>query len=212
MRYCMLEDSDADLEQSILYFTEAIFLPLPWQAPSSNVIQTFFYIARVLFIRAKKFRHPEDVTRLIIYLRYLHEQSRQSSEVFEDPLNTVTELLVSALGFRAAQAAMKFGNARQDIEEMAGLCQELFKSDMSTTSLTGLIRDFANIVQAHFRFGRLDRQQEPSDKVIECLREASILLLDSHWVSSWVSLALAWALFARFRIGYSNEEIGRAHV
>ena len=202
-RYCMLDDSD-DLELSIIYFTETIFLPLPWQAPSSNVIQIFFSIAFALGLRAKKFRHPEDVTRSVIYLRYLHGQSRQFLEV---SVNYVTGFLVLVLGL---QAEMKLGNVRQDIEEMAGLCQELLKSDMSTTDVIGPISDLTQVVEAHFRYGRLERQQEPSDKLIECLREASILRLDSHEVSSWVSFALIWALFARFRIGLSNDDYEEA--
>ena len=208
MRYYMLEDSD-DLEQSIVHFTEAIFLPLPWHRPSSNVIQIFFSIARALIIRAKGFRHPEDVTRSIIYLRYLHEQSRQSSEVFEVPLNDVTVFLVRALRI---QAEMDLGNVTRDIdsEEMADLCQELLKLDMSTTSVTGPIMNLAKVVVA--QFGRLNKRQEPSDKAIECLREASILqeasilLPDSHHVS----FALALSLFARFCIGHSNDDYEEA--
>ena len=34
IRYWKLKDSD-DLEQSILHFTETIFLPLPWQGPET---------------------------------------------------------------------------------------------------------------------------------------------------------------------------------
>ena len=59
IRYWMLKDSD-DLEQSIVHLTEAIFLPLPWQAPSSNVIQIFFSLALALVSRANESRHPED--------------------------------------------------------------------------------------------------------------------------------------------------------
>ena len=42
LRYWMLKDSD-DLEQSILHFTEAIFLPLPWQGLSSNIIENILF-------------------------------------------------------------------------------------------------------------------------------------------------------------------------
>ena len=134
-RYWMSKDSD-DLEQSILHFTEAIFLPLSRHIPILNVVQIFFFIAGALINRAEEFGHPEDVTRSIIYLRYLHEQSRQSPEIFEVPPNDITICLVCALGI---QVEMELGNVRQDIEEMAVLCHELLKSDMSTTSVTGLV-------------------------------------------------------------------------
>ena len=75
----ILKDSD-DLEQSILHFTEAIFLPNLFHGPL-NAMKIFFNIARALVFRADKFRHPEDVTRSIIYLRYLG----RLPEVFEDP-------------------------------------------------------------------------------------------------------------------------------
>ena len=121
MRYFKLKDSDSDdLEQSILYFTEAIFLPLPWQGHSSNVIQIFFSIALALLSRAIDSRHSEDVTRSIIYFRYLHGQSRQSLEVSKVPVNDATGYLVLVLGL---QAEMELGNVMQDIEEMAVLCQ-----------------------------------------------------------------------------------------
>ena len=206
MRYGRLKDSD-DLEQSILYFTEAIFLPLSCHRRSFNTIHILFFIASALIVRAQEFRHPEDVTRSIIYLRYLHEQSRQSPEVVGLPLNSVTGCLVHALGI---QANMKLGDVRQDLEEMAILCHELLKSDTSMTSVTSPIMNLANVVIAQFQFGILNKQQEPSDKVIEFLRLARVLLPDSHDVS----FALSLSLFARFRhgsdIAHSNDDYDEA--
>ena len=54
------------------------------------------------------------------------------------------------------------------------------------------------------------KQQEPFDKVIECLREASILPLPVDCQSHDVSFALAWSLFARFRIAHSNDDYDEA--
>ena len=199
-RYWKLNDSD-DLEQSILRFTEAIFLPLPWDRHCRNIIQIFFYIAGALVHRAYESRQVKDVTHAIIYLRYLRGQSL---EVFNVPRNTATELLVDALRIRMN---MKLGDVRQDVEEMAVLCHELLKSDISTTLLTGHIRSLAEAVIA--QFSRFTERQEPSDEVIECLREAIVHLPDGS-DSHHVLIVLAWSLFERFRGTYSNEDYEEA--
>ena len=194
----MFKDSN-DLEQSIIHFTEAIFLPILWHKPFLNAIQIFFSIAHALVLRANESRHLEDVTRSIIYLRYLG----RLPEVFGDPLrvNLIRTLLADAL---AIQAVMRLGHVGQDIEEMAVLCHELLKSDVSTSSVTGYIMNLA-IALKHQR-GRSNELREPSNKVIECLREASILLPDSQDVS----VAFAWSLFDRFRISHSNDDYEEA--
>ena len=197
----MLEDSD-DLEQSIVCLTEAIFLPLPRDRLfKDHIAQILFSLTVVLVCRATNFRRPEDVTRSIIYLRYLRGRS---PEVFGVPPNELKIWLVRAL---RARVKIELGNARQlrqDIEEMAVLCHELLKTDMSMTSVTSLIMHLAEVIQA--RPGSLNELPEPSDKVIECLREASILLPDSHDVS----LALAWSLFHRFQITPSDDDYEEA--
>ena len=192
-RYNILKDPD-DLDQSILRFTEAIFLPLPWDPRCQNIIRIFFSLTLALVHRVNVSRQPEDVTRSIIYLRYLRGQSL---EAFNITTNRVAGLLVDALGI---QVEMRLGDVRQDIEEMAVLCHELLKSDMPTTSVTGFTMGLVQAVNA--QFGRLSEQQEPSDKVIECLREANVRLPDSHEIS----IALAWSLLERFRMAYSNDD------
>jgi CHAT domain-containing protein len=195
----MLYDLD-DLEQSILRLTEAIFLPLPWDRSCHNIIQIFFALTLTLILRANASRQPEDVTRSIIYLRYLRGQSL---ETFNIPPNHVTGLLMEALKI---QVDMKLGDARQNIEEMAVLCHELLKSDISTNSITGFVMDLVRAVDPKAQFGRLNKPQAPSDKVIECLREANVRLPDSHEVSN----ALAWSLFERFHIADSNDDYEEA--
>ena len=195
----MLEDSD-DLEQSILCLTEAIFLPLPWDRHFQDIVQILFILTLVLVLRATKFRRPEDVTRSIIYLRYLRGRS---PEVFGIPLN---ELKINLVRVLRTQVEMELGNVRQDIEEMAVLCHELLKTDMSmtSTSVTCLIMNLAEVTKA--RPGSSNELRAPSDQVIDCLREASILLPDS----SDVSLALACSFFYRFRVTHSNDDYEEA--
>jgi hypothetical protein len=174
-RYEILKDLD-DLNQSNLRFTEAMFLPLPWDRRCLNVIQIFFAITCGFVLCANKSRQPEDVTHSIIYLRYLCGQSLEAFNV--SPIR-VTELLVYALRI---QVEMKLGDAKKNIEEMAVLSHELLKSDMSTTSITGVIEALIQAVYA--QAGGWTERQEPSDKVIECLREANVRLPNSHDVSS----------------------------
>ena len=193
----MLYDLD-DLEQSILRFTEAIFLPLPWDTRCLNFIQIFFSITRALVHRANEIRRPEDVTRSIIYLRYLRGQSLEPLNI---PPNRVTGLLVEALG---VQVEMKLEDVRQDVEEMAALCLELLKSDIPTTSKTGFIVIFTRIVGPHGQSG--SELQGRSDKVMECLREANVRLPDSNEAS----IALAWSLFKRFQAADSNDDYEEA--
>jgi hypothetical protein len=95
---------------------------------------------------------------------------------------------------------MGLGDVGQDIEEMAVLCHELLNSDIPTTSLTGFIMGLVRAVSA--QIGRFNERQETSDKVIDCLRESNRRLPDSHDVSN----PLAWSLYDRFRIAYSNDD------
>ena len=193
-------ESRHDIEQSTLRFTEAIFLPLPWHRCSFNIIQIFLFLTFGLVHRAKEFRRPEDVTRSVIYLRYL---SGQPLEAFEVRPNHVKAVLVCALGL---QAEMKLGDV-QNIEEMAVLCHELLKSDISMTSesATDCIVILVQTVE-NTQYKIMNKLQEPCDKVIECLREANIRLPDSFGVS----IALAWSLFNRFRSAHSNDDYEEA--
>jgi tetratricopeptide (TPR) repeat protein len=185
-----------DLEQSIFLFTEAIFLPLPWDRRCYNIIQILSSLALALALRGYNSRQLEDVTRSVIYLRYLRGQPL---EAFGVPRNPVTKMLAYALGL---QAEMKLGDVRQNIEEMAVLCHELLKSDISMTSATVYITKLAQTVVNP----RLGRMNEPCDKVIECLREANIRIPYSFDVS----IALASSLFDRFRIAHSNDDYEEA--
>jgi len=73
-RYTLSGQQD-DLEQSILGFTEAIYLP-----PSRdntyfygrNIFLIFYLLTLAILLRAMKSRQPEDVKFCVICLRYLH--------------------------------------------------------------------------------------------------------------------------------------------
>jgi len=50
----------------------------------------------------------------------------------------------------AMQVELEIRDVDEDIEEMAGLCDELLNSDISIQSLTNPITDFARAIDRHF--------------------------------------------------------------
>ena len=194
-RYKLSSQQD-DLEQSILGLTEAILsLPLPRDSPLPfpNINSAFHSLTLAISLRVRK--HPEDIKRSVIYFRYLRRLPPDIHNRFTIP---VTNILVFAL---ALQVELKLGDADQDIEEMADLCDELMNSDSDTLTedLTGAIMAFAITF--------LDRTETittriPSEKLIGCLRRATIRLPDLHKVS----IALVESLFSRFNITLSEDD------
>jgi len=189
----MLSTQEDDLEQSILHYTEAIFLPGHWDRHHPNIAQNFCSIASLLVLRAMHTIQPEDVKRPIIYLRYLRARSPKAFNISPDEVN---ELLVSAL---VLQVGLELGDVVQDIEEIAGLVLELLNSGIWTIS-TATVNSFAEVVK--LRHGRWGEGKEPSAKAIDCLRKAGIRLPDSDGLS----IALASTLLDRFCLAYSNDD------
>jgi len=191
-RYILLRQVD-DLEQSILHYTEAIFLPPHWDRHFPNITYDLLLTAQHLLLRAVHTEHPEDVERPVIYLRYL---CGQSLEAFNVPLDMVKEHLVCAL---AQQVRLELGDVMQDIEEMTTLILELLNSDTRTIS-TRAITSFAEVIGT--RHGRWTKGKAPPTKVIDCLRKAIIRQPDSDELP----ITLACTLLDRFRIAYSNDD------
>ena len=193
-RYNLLSQVD-DLEQSILYHTEAIFLLPYWNRnfPSLNLVQNFLNTAYLLLLRASHTKQPEDVKHTLTYLRYLHGMSLETFNI--SPI-MVKENLVRAL---ALQVCMELGDAMQDIEEMAVLTLELLDSDISTIS-AGIITFLGDMVE--LQHGKWRKGKELPAKVIDCLRKVKNRLPDSHTLS----ITLAGTLLHRFRIAYSKGD------
>jgi len=160
-RYRWLRQVD-DLEQSILHYTEVIFLLPPWNSRGPNIAQNLFSVAKLLMHRATHTGPPEDVKEAVIYLRYLRGQS---PEAFNISLDGVKENLVIALAF---QFCVGLGDAKQDIEEMADIFLELLNSDIWRTS-TGTIAAFVKVVELRHR--SWGEGKEPPAKVIDCPTE-----------------------------------------
>ncbi len=181
IRYLLSGQQD-DLEQSILCFTEAIFLPLSWHTCPLNIVETFNSIAFAILHRARDSRQPEDFTSCITYLRYLHGRCREVAIDFPSP---VPASLVIALAVRGDLVP---GYVYQGIEEMADLCDELLNSDSSIELLTIPLTLFARAASAHPKGAFSKRIQ--SERVINCLRRVSIRLPDFHEISSAFSQCL----------------------
>jgi len=126
-----------------------------------------------------------------MYLRYLHAHFR-----YVLPGHDVTSSLVIGM---AIQVELEIGDADQDIEEMAGLCDELLTSDVSRKSLIPPIESFVCALRA--RYEHLN-EKIYSEKAINCLRKAIVQLPDSHDTS----LTLAWLLSVRFQTYFSEDD------
>ena len=189
-----------DLKQSILSFTEAIYLPITRDTPPPflNIVKILHHLARGVFFRVEESRRPEDVKCCIRYFRYLHRQWHQVSMNFPVPVATD---LVHVL---AMQVELELGDVDEDIEEMADLCDELLNSDISTQSLTHPIEDFARAINIHFK-DHLERKFL-SEKVKDCLRKAIVRLPDLHQVS----LVLGLSLLFQFFISPSDDDYEEA--
>jgi CHAT domain-containing protein len=91
----------------------------------------------------------------------------------------------------AVQAEINSGDVDLDIEDMADLCSGLLDSDIPTKSLTQPIVGFARTIDARLRGAPGGRIL--SEKVIHCLRKATMRLPDVHDIS----IALARSLLKR---------------
>jgi CHAT domain-containing protein len=187
-----------DLDQSIIRFTEAIFLPPAWGLCTLDIIKTFHYLTLAIYTRSRDTRQPEDVKRCITYLRYLHGQWHEDPNILPFP---VTSVLVYAL---AIQVELKLGDAVQDIEEMAGLCDELLntQADISLVSFTEAITTFVETIAARNKESMDSGGTCLPEKVIECLRKANVCLPDSHGLS----VVLAQSLCVRYKESYSDDD------
>jgi hypothetical protein len=153
------------LNEAILHFTEAIFLPFT-AGQSLNIVQVLFYLSRAFLCRSEKSTQPEDVELSIEYLRYLHGLPL---DVLDVPRRRIPTLLVQALAIRVKSNA---DDVTDGLEEMVSLCRGLLASDVSagypTTAITSLTGALVTLLTVFNRWGAVP----PLDQTIECLREA----------------------------------------
>ena len=190
-----------DIDKSILYYTGAIFLPLPRDSSCQNIVQLLFLLTDALVHRARQFKQPEDIQCCIAYLRYLR---RQPLQVYGVPHSQVLSLLVEALAFHVQMKSD--GMVMQEFEEeIAVLCDQVLvhvQTDSLTYPGTALARTF----NAQFTISSRRQLGEPWERVIESLREANRRLPDLHDIS----ITLAWSLLIRFTATYSIDNFVEA--
>ncbi|KAH9966305.1 CHAT domain-containing protein [Russula compacta] len=196
-RYTFSDESE-DLDKSISHSTEALLLPFDTPIePRFNVIDIMFYLARALLYRSRKLKQSDDAKHAIKYLRYLQDQSLETSDV---TLGDIKSFLVWALTARVELGSI---DPTRDIWEMATLCREILSSGVSESFLViNTIKALASAMYtAHVPLG-----QPPPDEAIECLREARIRLPNLEEVP----IMLALSLFFRFDWTHSNDDYEEA--
>ena len=108
----------------------------------------------------------------------------------------VTTALAQAL---AVQVELKLGDVDEDIEEIADLCDELLKSDLSIRFAIKPIADLARVINVYLK-DHLDWKIR-SDKVINCLKKAILYLPSLHRVT----MLLTQSLYDRFIVDPSDD-------
>ncbi|KAH8978017.1 hypothetical protein EDB92DRAFT_544016 [Lactarius akahatsu] len=193
-----LSQQKEDLDKSILYSTEAIFLPpIPWAGLSLSVVQLLFRLASALLYRAMEFKQSEGVKYSIEYFRYLRGLPLESFDVSRD---LVTTSLIQAF---AIQVVSEAENGTQNTEDMVVLYRELLTSNSSTDFPVAVSMSLNEAVNAEFLRGSV----QSLDTVIECLRDAVNLCLPG---SHLVLFSLSNTLFLRFVQTHSNDDYEEA--
>ncbi|KAH9053737.1 CHAT domain-containing protein [Lactarius vividus] len=186
-----------DLDECIVYLTEAILLPhLPSDPPGDSIVRMLFELASVLLSRSQESEQPEDVQSSVIYFRYLRDHF-ESIETFDIPRSEFSTYFVVTL---AHQVELGIGDAMQDIEEMTALCRELLSSDISKDYPAEAIMSFSGAIITEF-----DKKnaKEPPQEVIEVLRMATTIPQPDLDV---VSFALARCLCTRFQMTFATDD------
>ncbi|KAH9978337.1 hypothetical protein BJV74DRAFT_953412 [Russula compacta] len=161
-RYKFSDESE-DLDMSISHATEAILLPFDTPTElGSYITNTLLYLTRAFLSRSQKLEQPGDLKHIIKYLRYLQDQSLETSEVTR---NSIKACLVWALSIQVEQES---ADPMEDIREVAIAYRELFTSDFSELVLIEALNAFASAMC----MARVLIVKRPPDEAIECLREA----------------------------------------
>ena len=189
-----------NVEQSIISLAKAILVPLPQDAPSSFliIVQIFYCLTLSLFSRIMDSMRPQDVKCCVRHFRYLHGQWHEISMNFPLP---VTTALVYVL---AVQVKLELGDIYQDIDEMAGLCDELLNSDVSIQSLTCPLTVFTRVIHHHLE--NFHEYKICSKKVTNCLRKIILRLPSLHEAS----IVLSRSLYNRFITTSSDDDYEEA--
>jgi len=213
------QEEEEDLNRSILYFTEAIFVASPWdRSGQDTVVQGLNLLAIALRNRLLLFNQSSDAQYCVEYFRYLLSQPL---EAFGVSCGDVKFSLVTGL---ASQVELGIGDAAQNIDEMAVHCLDLLASNipqsLSVSAVTTLIEAANNV------YDEATSGSAYPEEMIQCLREAN-RRFDSHKFADKLAIILfhrfqetnliddfeeAMALFDRTIASESNTDCPAAHV
>ena len=189
-----LTNENKDLEQSISRSVEAILSFDPQIGHNSDVVTAFVSLAASLPRRSHKLKRPDDSKHCIRYLRYLRDQSLESTHI------TGGRLTIAFTRALPNEVQMVSINPTRDVEEKAILCREFLRLDASDEILLTAVETLVWEITIKDEYVSVGRP--PLDQVIECLREANIRFPDSHIVS----LRLLYSLFQRFIVTHSHAD------
>ncbi|KAH9994310.1 CHAT domain-containing protein [Russula compacta] len=190
-------DGNEDFDKSLYHSAEAILLPfhIPIKL-GSYLIETLFSLANALLLRSQEFKQPGDVDHAIRYLRYLQDQSLETSDL------TRGDIKVSLVGALAVYVKLESVDPIRDIGAMVTLCRELLRSVVSESLLIHTVKVLADAIRETIvPFG-----QPPPDGAVEYFREARIRLPNLRKVC----LALADSLSDRFIWAHSLDDYEEA--
>jgi len=132
-----------------------------------------FSLSKALFHRSLKYGRVEDVVYCVQCLHYLRDQSLKAPGVTR---NEVTALLIHVL---ALQVELEPGNVIHGVDEISVLCRALLSSDLPEPVLNDVFASFAQIVTNLL----INAWKQPSQAIVNCLREAHMHLPDLHIIS-----------------------------
>jgi len=193
LRYELTNENE-DLEESISRSVEAILSFDPQIGHNSDVVTAFVSLAASLLRRSHKLKRPDDSKHCITYLRYLRDQSLESSHITG---GRITTAFTRALANGVQMASI---NPMRNIEEKAILCREFLRLDASDEILLSAAETLVWDINIMDEYASVD--QPPPDQVIQCLREANIRFPDSEIVS----LRFLYSLFQRFIVTHSHGD------
>ena len=139
-------------------------------------------------------RRREDVKCCIRFFRYFQDQWHQVSMKLPIPVPAVLALTL------AVHLELNLGDVDEDIEEMAELCDELLKSDISKPFVLKPIAGLARAIKFYLK-GHLHWKFR-SDRVMNCLKMAILCLPDLHRAT----IELVVSLFDRFVVAPSDDD------
>ena len=176
-----------DLDLSILYSTEAVFVASHSKVVYQDTIRGFYLLASGLINRLRHFKHPCDAQPCIEYFRYLESQPLEPFGVSLD------EVKVGLLAAIAYQVVLGISDAARNIDEIMIRYRILLASNIPQRLVKLAITAFMNAIYVYTDH---EPQSEYLEILIDRLREAN-RRLDSH--DPELAMQLALLLCRRFR-------------